>query len=59
MKNMWNDLVNAKLLKQWNKMRDRSTADMNEAEKRTHAKAIKMVEKELGLQDDEDEEEED
>ena len=38
-------------------MRDRSTADMNEAEKRTHAKAIKMVEKEFGLQDDEDEEE--
>lgn len=59
MKNMWTGLVKAKLLKQWNKMRDRSTADMNEAEKRTHAKAIKMVEKELGLQDDEDEEEED
>ena len=40
-------------------MRDRSTANMNEAEKRTHAKAIKIVEKEFGLEDDEDEEEED
>ncbi|CAM0945534.1 unnamed protein product [Alopecurus aequalis] len=59
MKNMWNGLVKAKLLKQWNKMKDRSTADMNEAEKRKHAKAIQMVEKELGLEDDDDEEEED
>lgn len=56
MKNMWSGLVKAKLLKQWNKMKDRSTTDMDEAEKRTHAKAMKMVEKELGLQDDEDEE---
>ncbi|KAK1686259.1 hypothetical protein QYE76_047107 [Lolium multiflorum] len=58
MKNMWNGLVKAKLLKQWNKMKDRSTADMNEAEKRKHAKAIQMVENELGLEDDADEEEE-
>nr|XP_051210911.1 glutathione S-transferase T3-like [Lolium perenne] len=43
MKNMWNGLVKAKLLKQWNKMKDRSTADMNEAEKCKHAKAIKML----------------
>ena len=56
MKNMWSGLVKAKLLKQWNKMKDRSTTGMDEAEKRTHAKAMKMVEKELGLQDDEDEE---
>ena len=40
-------------------MKDRSTADMNEAEKRKHAKAIQMVEKELGLEDDDEEEEED
>ncbi|CAM0912838.1 unnamed protein product [Alopecurus aequalis] len=59
MKNMWNGLVKAKLLKQWNKMKDRSTADMTEAEKRKHAKALLMVEKELGLEDDDDEEEED
>jgi hypothetical protein len=39
-------------------MKDRSTDDMNEGEKRKHAKAIKMVEKELGLEDDDDEEEE-
>jgi ribosomal protein L32E len=58
MKNMWNGLVKAKLLKQWNKMKDRSTADMNEAEKCKHAKAIKMVKKELGLEDDDDDEEE-
>jgi hypothetical protein len=30
---------------------------MDEAEKRKHVKAIKMVEKELGLEDDDDEEE--
>ena len=58
MNNMWNGLVKAKLLKQWNKMKDRSTADMDDAEKRKHAKALKMVEKELGLEDDDDEEEE-
>jgi hypothetical protein len=58
MKNMWNGLVKAKLLKQWNKMKDRSTADMDAAEKRKHVKAIKMVEKELGLEDDDDEENE-
>ncbi|CAM0871425.1 unnamed protein product [Alopecurus aequalis] len=57
MKNMWSGLVKAKLLKQWNKMKDRSTADMTEAEKRKHAKAMLMVEKELGLEDDDDEEE--
>ena len=58
MKKMWNGLVKAKLLKQWNKMKDRSTADMNEEDKRKHAKALKIVEKELGLEDDVDEEEE-
>ena len=58
MNNMWNGLVKAKLLKQWNKMKDRSTADMDEAEKRKHAKALQMVEKELGLEDDDNEEEE-
>jgi hypothetical protein len=57
MRNMMKGLVKAKLFKQWNKMKDRSTDDMNEAEKRKHAKAIKMCEKELGLEDDEDEEE--
>lgn len=55
MKNMWNGLVKAKLLKQWNKMRDRSTADMTEADRRKHSKALQMVEKELGLEDDENE----
>ena len=55
MKNMWSGLVKAKLLKQWNKMKDRSTTNMDEAEKRTHEKAINMVEKELGFHDDEDE----
>ena len=58
MRNMMKGLVKAKLFKQWNKMKDRSTDDMNEAEKRKHAKAIKMVEKELGLEEDDDEEEE-
>ncbi|XP_051195055.1 uncharacterized protein [Lolium perenne] len=58
MRNMMKGLVKAKLFKQWNKMKDRSTDDMNEAEKRKHAKAIKMVKKELGLKDDDDEEEE-
>nr|XP_051201688.1 uncharacterized protein LOC127315224 [Lolium perenne] len=42
MRNMMKGLVKAKLFKQWNKMKDRSTDDMNEAEKRKHAKAIKM-----------------
>ena len=59
MKNMMSGLVKAKLLKQWNKMKDRSTTDMDEAEKRKHDKAMKIVEKELGLEDDEDEDEED
>nr|XP_051197094.1 uncharacterized protein LOC127310457 [Lolium perenne] len=50
MRNMMKGLVKGKLFKQWNKMKDRSTDDMNEAEKRKHAKAIKMCEKELGLE---------
>jgi hypothetical protein len=58
MSNMMKSLVKAKLFKQWNKVKDRSTVDMNEAEKRKHAKAMKMLEKELGLEDDDDEEEE-
>jgi hypothetical protein len=55
MKNMWGGLVKAKLFKQWNIMKSRSTADMDEAEKRTHFKAVKMVEKELGLNEDSEE----
>jgi ribosomal protein L32E len=55
MKNMWGGLVKAKLFKQWNIMKSRSTADMDEAEKRTHFKAVKMVEKELGLDEDSEE----
>ena len=39
-------------------MKDRSTADMDEAEKRKHAKALQIVKKELGLEDDDNEEEE-
>jgi hypothetical protein len=35
-----------------NIMKFRSTADMDETEKRTHFKAVKMVEKELGLDED-------
>ena len=57
MKNMWSGLVKAKLLKQRNKMKDRSTTNMDEADKRTHEKAMKMVEKELGLHDDDEDEE--
>jgi hypothetical protein len=33
-------------------MKSRSIADMDEAEKRTHFKTVKMVEKELGLDED-------
>jgi hypothetical protein len=55
MKNMWGGLVKAKLFKQWNIMKSRSTADMDEAEKRTHFKAIKIVEKEFGLDEDSEE----
>jgi hypothetical protein len=36
-------------------MTSRSTADMGEAEKRTHFKTVKMVEKELGLDKDSEE----
>ncbi|CAM0954561.1 unnamed protein product [Alopecurus aequalis] len=57
MKAMMRGLVKAKLLKQWNKLQDRSTADMTEAEKRKHAKAMRMVETELGLDDDDEQEE--
>ncbi|PWZ54726.1 Glutathione S-transferase T3 [Zea mays] len=49
MKNMWGGLVKAKLLKQWNILKGRSTRDMNPAERRIHAGAVKMVEKEFGL----------
>jgi hypothetical protein len=55
MKNMWGGLVKAKLFNQWNIMKSRSTADMDEAEKHTHFKAIKMVETELGLDKDSEE----
>jgi hypothetical protein len=55
MKNMWGGLVKAKLFKQWNIMKSRSTADMDEAEKRTHFKAVKMVEKEFGLDENSEE----
>jgi hypothetical protein len=47
--------VKAKLFKKWNIMKSRSTADMDEAEKCTHFKAIKMVEKELGLDENSEE----
>jgi hypothetical protein len=36
-------------------MKSRSTADMDKAEKRTHFKAVKMVEKELRLDEDSEE----
>ncbi|PUZ54416.1 hypothetical protein GQ55_5G130200 [Panicum hallii var. hallii] len=53
MKNMWGGLAKAKLFKQWNIMKSQSTADMDEAEKRTHFKTVKMVEeKEFGLDED-------
>jgi hypothetical protein len=55
MKNIWGGLVKAKLFKQWNIMKFRSTADMDEAEKRTDFKAVKMVEKEVGLDEDSEE----
>jgi hypothetical protein len=54
-KNMWDGLVKAKLFKQWNIMKSRSTVDMDEAEKRTNFKAVKMVEKEFGLDEDSEE----
>jgi hypothetical protein len=53
MKNMWGGLVKAKFLKQWNILKGRSTRDMDLAERRIHARAVKMAEKELGLVDDE------
>ncbi|XP_008678146.3 glutathione S-transferase T3 [Zea mays] len=56
MKNLWGGLVKAKLLKQWNILKGRSTRDMDPAERRTHGRAVKMVEKELGLLYDEEEE---
>jgi hypothetical protein len=36
-------------------MKSRSTVDMDEAEKYTHFKTVKMVEKELGLDEDSEE----
>ncbi|PUZ67150.1 hypothetical protein GQ55_3G410000 [Panicum hallii var. hallii] len=52
---MWGGLAKAKLFKQWNIMKSRSTVDMDEAEKRTHFKTVKMVEKERGLDEDSEE----
>jgi hypothetical protein len=56
MKNLWGRLVKAKLLKQRNILKGRSTRDMDPVERRIHANIVKMVEKELGLVDDEEEE---
>ncbi|AQK97168.1 hypothetical protein ZEAMMB73_Zm00001d011552, partial [Zea mays] len=47
MKNLWGELVKAKLLKQWNILKGRSTRDMDPTKRRTHGRAVKMVEKEL------------
>jgi hypothetical protein len=55
MKKMWGGLVKAKLFKQWNIMKSRLTANMDEAEKHTHFKAVKMVEKEFGVDEDSEE----
>jgi hypothetical protein len=52
MKNLWGRLVKAKCLKQRNILKGRPTRDMDPAERHIHAKAVKMVEKELGLIDD-------
>ena len=52
---MMGSFLKTKLFKQWNIMKSRPTADMDEVEKRTHSKAVKMVEKELGLYDDDEE----
>jgi hypothetical protein len=53
MKSLWGGLVKDNLLKQWNILKGRSTRDMDPAERRTHARVVKMVQKELGLIDDE------
>ena len=59
MKGIYEGLVKAKLYKEWNKMKDRAaTRDMDAREKRIHEKAIKKIENDLGLNDDEEEEEE-
>jgi hypothetical protein len=54
MKNLWGRLVKAKCLKQRNILKGRSTRDMDPAKRHIHAKAVKMVEKELSLTDDEE-----
>jgi hypothetical protein len=54
LKNLWGGLVKAKLLKQWNILKGWLTRDMDTSERRTHTKAVKMVEKELGLVDNEE-----
>jgi hypothetical protein len=49
-------LVKVKLSKQWNVLKGQSTRDMDSVERRIRAKVVNMVEKELGLVDDEEEE---
>ena len=45
----------AKMFQQWNKLKDRSTDNMTESEKRVHQRAIQRLEKELALDEDEPE----
>lgn len=48
----------AQLWKQWNKLKDRSTDNMTDAEKKVHQRALKRLEKDLQLDEDESEVEE-
>jgi hypothetical protein len=56
MKNLWDRIVKSKLFKQHNILKDQLTRDMDLAKIRTYVKTIKMVIKDLGMIDDEEEE---
>jgi hypothetical protein len=47
--------VTAKMFREWNKMKDRSTDNMTASEKRVHERALARLEKELALDEDEEE----
>ena len=46
----------AQLWKQWNKLKDRSTDNMTDAEKKIHRRALQRLEKDLHLDEEEEEE---
>jgi predicted choloylglycine hydrolase len=59
LKKMSTTFVKVQLWKKWNKLKERSTTDMNEEELENHRLALKLIEKDLNFTEATVEEEED